>query len=256
MSPRGRPKAPSRIRVRGVLRAQREQMMKDHIALTIRLAAILALTLLGQPASAQDGQDAGHSPAPAHTDNQPAHVEGDDHAAGGHDDHKASPLPSAAEAYAPAITAIIVFLVVLFVISTKVAPKIIKGLEDREHKIADEISQAEKAREQAKQALSEYERSLAEAKAEARRMLEETKARQQQFEAELKSKADAAVASMKDRARRDIEAAKRQALSEIYAEASMLATTMAGKILRRSVNEADQKRLLDESLAELKSQRN
>jgi F0F1-type ATP synthase membrane subunit b/b' len=56
---------------------------------------------------------------------------------------------------------------------------------------------------------------------------------------------------MKARATQDLEGAKRAALSEIHAAAASLATSVAGKILKREIQPADQKRLVEESLSEL-----
>ena len=62
-----------------------------------------------------------------------------------------------------AITALVVFSIAFGALSIFVWPKITKGLDDRNEKILGEIKAAEDARAQAKQALAEYESSLAEA---------------------------------------------------------------------------------------------
>jgi F-type H+-transporting ATPase subunit b len=59
---------------------------------------------------------------------------------------------------------------------------------------------------------------------------------------------------MRESATRNIEAAKRAALREIYSEAAVLSTTVAAKILEREVNEQDQHRLVEESLAEVSNE--
>lgn len=173
----------------------------------------------------------------------------DPHAPAGGAEPKA--IQGMQEGLATAITALVVFFVVLIILAAKVWPVITKGLNERASKIREEIESAERARKQAKEALDQYQKSLAEARAEAQRMLEATKASQQALAAELKAKADAELNAMKDRARRDIEAAARTAIQEIYDEAGALATGMASKILRREVNAGDQKRLLEESMGEL-----
>ena len=58
---------------------------------------------------------------------------------------------------------------------------------------------------------------------------------------------------MKNRATQELEGAKRAAISEIHAMAAGLATTVAGKILKREIQPGDQKRLVEESLSELSS---
>lgn len=188
---------------------------------------------------------------------QPAHPgEGavpEAHGEAGHAVH-GEILPPLEQGLAPAITAIVVFLVVLGVLGKFVWPKISQGLKEREEKILSEIRQAELAQQQAKASLEQYERSLAEARAEARRILEETKAQEQRMKADLRAQADLEVARLKEQARQDIESAKRAALAEVAREASSLATLMAGKILAREIRPDDDERLLRESISELQAQ--
>ena len=154
------------------------------------------------------------------------------------------------------ITAIIVFGIVAYIMGTQIWPKLASGLDDRTEKIRSEIAAAEAAREQAKSALDEYEKSLAQARAEAQQMLDETKSKQAELASELRAKNDREIQGLRDRAMQDIEAARKSALNEIYAESVSLATTIAGKILKREVNASDADRLVEESLAELGSHRN
>ena len=162
-------------------------------------------------------------------------------------------IPTVKQGIATGLTAVSVFILVAIFLGVFVWPKINKGLADRESKIRNEIESAEMAQEQAKAALRQYEKNLAEARAEAQKMLEETKAQQQAMAAELKAQADAELTAMRERARRDIEAAKRAALSEIYNESVGIASAWAGKILQREVNAGDQRRLLEESLGQLEN---
>jgi F-type H+-transporting ATPase subunit b len=151
------------------------------------------------------------------------------------------------------IAALLVFGIVFFVLARFVWPKISQGLDARAEKIRNEIEAAELAQQQAKSALAQYEKNLADARAEAQKMLDDTKAQQAALAADLKAKADAELSAMREKARHDIDIAKRAAINEIYAEASGLATTIAGKILKRDLNPGDQARLVEESLAEMKS---
>lgn len=166
-------------------------------------------------------------------------------------DGAVTPIPPVKEGLASAITALVVFTIVLFILATKVWPLITNGLDERNAKIREEIASAEAARTQAKAALAEYEASLAQARFEAQKMLEETRTEQARLAADLKAKADRELNEMREKAKRDIESAKKAALGEIYAESVHLATRMAGKILQREVSRGDGDRLLDESLAEL-----
>lgn len=172
------------------------------------------------------------------------------------EEHSVSVVPKIEEGLPTAITSLLVFVICASVLGAYVWPKISGGLEDRTNKIREEIASAEAAREQAKSALEEYEKSLAQANAEAQRMLDETKTKQAELAAELRAKADRELTQMREKAMRDIETARKAAVSEIYAESVNLATAMAGKILAREVTAGDRDRLLEESLAELDAAKN
>jgi F-type H+-transporting ATPase subunit b len=172
------------------------------------------------------------------------------------DDHghtALSPTPSPKEGIVTGITAIVVFLIVLAFLSLKVWPVISKGLDERAEKIRTEIEAAEMAQKQAKAALEQYERNLADARAEAQKMLTDAVAQQQTLVADQKAKAEVEIGAMRERARKDIEAAKRAAIEEVYSAAVGQATLMASKILRREMSANDQQRLVEESLAELQA---
>ncbi len=231
-------------------------MKRFRLLALIALAVLVGLSLapassgLTARASAQD--DHGGEVVDDHA------AAADDHgeAAGGHgDDHAPSPLAGAKEGMASAITALVCFGIVVFVLYVKVWPLITKGLDERSSKIKEEIASAEAARMQARDALEEYERNLSQARAEANKMLEETKAKQAALAADLRAKADVELGQMRERAIRDIESAKKAALNEIYDQSVTLASAMAGKILAREVTAQDQSRLFEESLAELQASR-
>ncbi len=151
----------------------------------------------------------------------------------------------------PAATSLVVFLVAFGFLYMKVWPKIVQGLEDRENKIRREIESAEQAREQAKAALAEYERSLASAREEANAMIVKAKADAKAAGEQLRAHNEAHLVEMKLRATRDIDSAKAAAIGELHTQATMLAADIAAKILSRELTAQDQQRLINESLDEL-----
>ncbi len=149
------------------------------------------------------------------------------------------------------IAAIFVFMAAFGILAKLAWPKILGGLDEREKKIREEIFAAEEARRQAERAQEDYAKELTGARAEAQRMIEQTKAEQSRMAAELKSQAEAEMSQMRDSAMSSIEAAKRAALNDVYTQTATIATAVASKILEREVNEADQKRLVEDTLGEL-----
>jgi F-type H+-transporting ATPase subunit b len=165
-------------------------------------------------------------------------------------------IPTAQQGLWTGITALIVFGIAAAVLGLFVWPKISSGLDERAQKIKDEIEAAEMARSQAKDALEQYQLSLSQARAEAQKEIDKARSQAQAISDELKQKADVELSAMREKALRDIEQAKRSAVAEVYAVSGNLATSMAGKILRREVNAGDTQRLMDESLAQMSSTRN
>ena len=151
----------------------------------------------------------------------------------------------------PAVTTLVVFLVAFGFLYVKVWPKIIAGLEDRQNKIRQEIANAEKAREQANNALAEYEKELASARQEATELIAKARADAKAVAQELRDRNEAQLGEMKQRATRDLQSAKRAAINELHAETATLAAEIARKILKREISAEDQKRLVDESLEEM-----
>jgi F-type H+-transporting ATPase subunit b len=164
---------------------------------------------------------------------------------------KAGVLPTMLQGLVPMIVSLVVFGLVFAILAVKVWPVIVKALNERESKIRSEIESAEMARQQAKAALDQYERALAEARAEAQRELEKAKSLQAAQLAELKAKNDVAIAMERDKAMREIDASKKLAIQEIYAQGAALSTAVAGRILQRELNPADYQRLVDEAVAGL-----
>jgi F-type H+-transporting ATPase subunit b len=215
-------------------------------AAALALAFTLVLACAPRAAAQDHGAPPTASPVGAeHTAPQ------EEHAAGAA--HEPNPIPSIKEGLVVGIASLVVFGLVFAILSAKVWPLINKGLADRAEKIRSEIEAAELAQQQAKAALDEYEKSLADARAEAQKMLAEAMAQQQAIAADLKAKSEIELTAMRDRARRDIEAAKRAALAEIYQEVSGFTASIAAKILKREITSGDQQRLVEESLAELQS---
>ena len=69
----------------------------------------------------------------------------------------------------------------------------------------------------------------------------------------IRTHAQQEAEEIKERANREIETAKNNAISEIYEQAADLATSVAGKILRRNLNAEDQRELVRGSLEQLQT---
>ena len=165
-------------------------------------------------------------------------------------DHGATPTPFAGT-IAQSIAAIVVFLVVFAVLKQKAWGPILKGLSDREDKIRRDIEEAEAARARSEATLKEYQAQLATAEQKVRDLLAKANADAELIAAGVRTRAQQEAEETKERATREIDAARKDAVRQVHEQAALLATSVAEKILRRSLNPQDQRDLVAASLDEL-----
>jgi F-type H+-transporting ATPase subunit b len=150
------------------------------------------------------------------------------------------------------IAAAVVFLVLFVVLKAKAWGPILKGLQDRENKIKEDLDKAEKSAGEAANTLKEYQERLAAAQDEARQIIEKGRTDAETIAGQLKEQAQTDLDQMKQRATDEIEAAKQRALGEIYAQTATLATHVAGSIIGKELSVDDQQGLVDDALAKYK----
>lgn len=144
-----------------------------------------------------------------------------------------------------------IFLIVMAVLWKWVFPAIAAALDDRAKHISSSIDSAEKLREDANEVLAEYRQRLAEARNQADEIV--TRARQA-GEAHHKEAIETARAERErliEQTRRDVQAETRRAIDEIRREVADLTVLATEKVTRKALTEADQKRLVEDALAEL-----
>lgn len=149
------------------------------------------------------------------------------------------------------IWAVVLFLLFAGILGFVVWPKILGALQSREQKLEGDLVGAETARKDAEAALAEYKTKIAEAQKEAAKVVEEAKKAAEQVANKAIADSQAKIAADNERALAEIESAKQQALNEVYAQTAELSTQIAGRILKREINAADQQQLVSDSLAEL-----
>jgi F-type H+-transporting ATPase subunit b len=149
------------------------------------------------------------------------------------------------------IWTLLVFGITMYVLSKLAFPRIQEALDKRANAIRESIEQAEKTREEADGILHEYRARLREAReqadeivARARKAAESSKS---QAVEEGREKREELLAA----ARRDIEAETRRSLERIRKEVADLTVLTTEKVTRKSLTGDDQRRLIDEALAEV-----
>jgi F-type H+-transporting ATPase subunit b len=146
---------------------------------------------------------------------------------------------------------VISFSVLLFVLYKFAFPGILRVLEERERKIKDSLDQAERHRSEAERRLKEYEAKLGAASKEAEGILAAAKERAQRLFEENEQRLTAEAERIKGDATREIDHERRKAIQEIRNQTTDMALMVAEKVVQRSLNDADHRRLADEALEAL-----
>ena len=130
-------------------------------------------------------------------------------------------------------------------------PRIADYLDKRAQAIAESIEAAERTKSEADLLLEEYRARLREAREQAEdivaRARKAAETRQDEAKVEAKQYREELMAST----RRDIEAETRRALDEIRKEVADLTLIATEKVTRKSLDDDDHKRLIEEALSEV-----
>jgi F-type H+-transporting ATPase subunit b len=200
--------------------------------------ALLAVVLTAGPAAAAK-DEAGHATTTAA-------------------DHGGKPKVDVAESfglkrYDLAIYTLIVFLLLLAILGKFAWGPMMRGLDAREAALRKTHDDAEAARAESQRNLAEIQTRLARAADEVRAMLDEARRDAQVVKDQMKADAAGEIQAERDRIRREIEMARDQALQDIYQQSVQLAALLSTKAVKRELTPADHTRLLDEALADLRT---
>ncbi len=149
------------------------------------------------------------------------------------------------------IWTLIVFGISMWLLAKLAFPRIAEALDRRQRAIEESIDAAEKTRKEADSILAEYRERLAEARGQADEIVARARKTGEAAETEIVAEARAKREEMMEQTRRDIQAETRRAIQEIRAEVADLTVLATEKVTRKSLTDADHKRLVEEALAEL-----
>jgi len=144
---------------------------------------------------------------------------------------------------------VVIFLVALIPIWKMVMGPITRALAARDDQATAAIALAEKASREAESARAEVSSKLAEARAEAQKLVEAARTRAEVVERQIKDDASKAANQMLERAKLEIKNEEAKALTAIRREVVDVSMSAAGQVLKRKVDAADDRRLVEELVA-------
>jgi F-type H+-transporting ATPase subunit b len=149
------------------------------------------------------------------------------------------------------IWTLVVFVIAMYILSKAAFPRIQEALDKRQQAIEDAIDTAERTRTEADKLLQEYRERLTAARQQADDIVARARKTAENNEAETIADAKRKREELMAQTRRDIEQETRRAIQEIRNEVADLTVLATEKVTRKSLTDADQKKLVEEALSEL-----
>jgi F-type H+-transporting ATPase subunit b len=146
---------------------------------------------------------------------------------------------------------LVLFGVCLYILRKLAFPRIAEALDRRQKAIEDSIDTAERIRREADELLKEYRERLTAARQQADEIVARARKAGEQAEADLVVKGKHRREELLEQARKDIETETRRAIQEIRAEVADLTILATEKVTRKTLTAEDQRRLVEEAVAEL-----
>jgi F-type H+-transporting ATPase subunit b len=146
---------------------------------------------------------------------------------------------------------LLVFAISGYLLKKYAFPQIAEALDRRQRLIEDSLETAARTRSEADELLAEYRERLSAAREQAEAILARARKAAETSEHETVAQAKKRREELLAQTKRDIEAETRRAIQEIRNEVADLTILATEKITRKTLTEEDQRRLVEETLAEL-----
>jgi F-type H+-transporting ATPase subunit b len=124
-------------------------------------------------------------------------------------------------------------------------------IDERRDRIRKSIEEADHARAEARRLLEEHKQLRAQARGEAEEILSEARRLADALRERVREETDADRQRRLEETKREIQAETTRALEQIRSEIAILALDAAERVTRRSLDEKDQRKLIDDAIGEL-----
>jgi F-type H+-transporting ATPase subunit b len=148
------------------------------------------------------------------------------------------------------IWTLIAFGITLLILRRAAYPRIAEALDKRRRAIAESIDAAERTRVEADRLLGEYRERLREAREQADDILGRARKASDKVQENAKVEANQKREELMEQTRRDIEQETRRAIDQIRREVADLTVIATEKVTRKSLDDEDHRRLIEEALSE------
>lgn len=143
------------------------------------------------------------------------------------------------------------FAILLFLLKRYAFPAITEILDARERTITENLAKADRARKDAEQLLAEYQAKLKAAQQDATAMIDQARKQAQQVAEDNQRRVKEDTDRMLATAREEMARERTRVSKELKDQAVELVIAASERILKRSLTDADQKRLVKEAIDQL-----
>jgi F-type H+-transporting ATPase subunit b len=149
------------------------------------------------------------------------------------------------------IWTIVCFLITLWVLKRYAFGPVQKMIDERRERIRQSLEEADHAREEARRLLEEHKALIGRAQTDAEEILSEARRVADANERRMREELEEDRQRRLEETRKQIDAETRRALEQIRAEVVDLSLLAASKVTRKSLDDADHRRLIEEAVGEL-----
>lgn len=146
------------------------------------------------------------------------------------------------------IWTVITFIILLFVLKRVAWKPILTALDKRENDIKESLTQAEKAKNEAKMILEENQANLAKAEEESRKIIEQSRTYAESLKEQLMRESKEQAKKIVDDASSEIQRNKDAAFEELKGQIAEIAVGAAEKIIRDTLDAQKSKQVIDKYL--------
>jgi len=146
---------------------------------------------------------------------------------------------------------LLAFGVTMYFLKRFAFPRISEALEKRANAIKENIKASERQREEADELLKEYRQRLTEAREQADDIVARARNAADSLKSEAADEGKAKREELVSAARKDIETETRRSLERIRKEVADLTVLATERVTRKTLDDDDHKRLVEETLAEV-----
>lgn len=149
------------------------------------------------------------------------------------------------------IVEILTFLVMLAILARYVYPEVVKIAEARQRAIADQLAEAERAKEEAEAKLQDARRQLEDARQTAQQVVDSANKSAEQVRQDLKQKAEEEARRIGESARKEIDAERERALESARTEVAALVVAATQKVIGETLDERKHHQLIERAIEEV-----